>query len=87
MPNEGRTTGFQTKSIQGLEQIGGRGKHMRKGWTHSRLENAAIKVRALPKTPDAVFRGDSSFFREQCKDWVSFPTEIRIFHYFKILSL
>lgn len=44
MPNEGRTTGFQTKSIQGLEQIGGRGKHMRKGWMQGRLENAAIRL-------------------------------------------
>lgn len=29
---------------------------MRKGWTHCGLKNNAIK--ALPKTPDAIFRGD-----------------------------
>lgn len=44
--------------IQGLEQIGGGEKHMRKGWTHCGLTNAAIKVMALPETPDAIFRSD-----------------------------
>lgn len=47
------------------------------------LKIAAIKVMALPKTPDAIFRGDTSFFIEQFKDWLPFPTEIRIATIFK----
>lgn len=43
----------------------------------------AIKDEALPRTPEAIFR-DFSSFREQFKDWLSFPKENRIFHYFKI---
>lgn len=72
-------------SVQGLERLetiwgdgvagGAREKRLDYG-----LENAAIKVNALPKTPQAIFRGDFSFFREQFKDSLSFPTGIRIFH-------
>lgn len=66
LPSEGRSTGFQIENVNtraeadGMDLGGVRcgGEHVRKRWTHCRLENVAIKVLVLPKTPDALFRGD-----------------------------
>lgn len=70
-------------SIQGSERIG-EGGSMRKGWTHCGLGNTAIKVTALPKTPDATFRGEIFLQRTvkmgfDSQQELEFPTIFKFF--------
>lgn len=61
LPSEGRTIGFQIKNVSsGVGADWGKeGSLCERAGSTVDLKIAAIKAMALPKTPDAIFRGDT----------------------------